>query len=237
MTTLHLIRHGKASPSEANYDQLHPRGQEQSRLLGAHLQAHQRHFDRVYCGPLVRQRDTLRLMREAAGTVGAAWPDERTIAGLTEAPVEMLVREVTFALLPHDEVLQAHMNAVQAAGEDRAALRSAMTTAFNYLIGLWRTGAATHPGLETYAAFQSRVIETLEAIVAERGDAAHVAVVTSNGVIRCMLGHVDPSATAVEELQFINTSVTTLAVEDRGLRMLARNDVAHLPDPALHTHL
>ncbi|MGD8861671.1 MAG: phosphoglycerate mutase family protein [Myxococcales bacterium] len=71
MTRLHLIRHGRASASADDYDQLQPLGETQARLLGEHLGARRQHFDRVYVGPLKRQRETLRLMRRSAGEVGS----------------------------------------------------------------------------------------------------------------------------------------------------------------------
>src|SRR4029077_15829933 len=92
MTTLHLIRHGRATALEEDYDQLHPLGELQARLLGEHLAKSALRFDGVYVGPLRRQLPTLRWMREAAAPYGAPWPVERVLPGLAEGPFEMLMK-------------------------------------------------------------------------------------------------------------------------------------------------
>src|SRR4051812_10321464 len=101
MTTLHLIRHGRASALEADYDQLHPIGEVQARTLGAHLGRAGQRFDAVYVGPLRRQLHTLQLMREAAGTAAANWPAERVLEGLAEGPFEALLKQYTRPRLAH----------------------------------------------------------------------------------------------------------------------------------------
>src|SRR5687768_12328282 len=102
MATLHLIRHGKATPGAATYDQLHTLGTQQSQLLGEHLQKRRVHFDAIYCGPLVRQRATLAVMREGAGDVGSAWPEESIVPELAEAPLEAIARHCFTERLPND---------------------------------------------------------------------------------------------------------------------------------------
>jgi broad specificity phosphatase PhoE len=190
MTTLHLIRHGKASPSENNYDQLHTRGIAQARKLGLHLGTQGARFDAVYCGPLVRQRDTLRLMREAAGGTGAAWPEERILDGLAEAPVEALLRGCMVERLGKDTTLDQLIARVQEAGQDRAALRVAMGDVFDHMIRLWRDGAVTRDDLEPYTAFRARVVAALDTMLGEAARGREVAAVTSNGVIGCLVEHV-----------------------------------------------
>src|SRR5262245_4817205 len=92
MTILHLIRHGRASALEADYDQLQPLGELQARLLGAHLAERAQRFDGVYVGPLKRQRETWRLMCEAAGAWAQQWPEARVLDGLAEGPFEVLMK-------------------------------------------------------------------------------------------------------------------------------------------------
>ena len=84
MTTLHVIRHGRATALEADYDQLHAMGELQARALGVHMSRTGKRFDAIYVGPLRRQLETLRLMREAAGEVGAGWPVAEVLDGLSE---------------------------------------------------------------------------------------------------------------------------------------------------------
>lgn len=242
-TTIHLIRHGKASPSSDNYDQLHERGIAQSRMLGAHLGARGARFDAVYCGPLVRQRDTLRLMREAAGAAAGAWPDARILDGLREAPVEMIMRQCMVERLGSDATLDALIARVQAAGSDRAALRVTMGAVFDHMTDLWREGTLVRDGLESYVAFRARVLGALDAILGAAGVGQEIAVITSNGVIGCLVDHVEASrprsrgANSGPELQFANSSITRLSVTDGSVAVTARNVHEHLDDEALVTFL
>lgn len=243
VTTIHLIRHGKASPSQDNYDQLHERGVLQARMLGAHLGARGARFDAVYCGPLVRQRDTLRLMREAAGDTARAWPDARILDGLREAPVEMLIRQCMVERLGSDPALDALIARVQAAGSDRAALRVTMGAVFDHMVDLWRNATLVRDGLESYTAFRDRVLGALDAILAGAGRGHEIAVVTSNGVIGCLVDHVQGDAgrsreaPSRAELQFANTSITRLSVRDGSVEVTSRNVFEHLDDAALVTFL
>lgn len=241
MTTIHLIRHGKASPSEANYDQLHVRGVAQARMLGVHLAGRGARFDAMYSGPLVRQRDTLRLMRESAGATGAGWPEAVVLDGLAEAPVELIVRECMAERLGSDAVLDTLVARVQAAGEDRPALRLAMGAVWEYMLGLWHTGALARDDLETYAQFRGRVLGSLETMLARARGGEEVAAVTSNGVISCLVEHVHERAgetqTASPELLFANTSITRLTAGDGSLAIVARNVLDHIDDPAMVTYL
>src|SRR3569832_2362755 len=80
MATVLLIRHGQASYDQADYDKLSPRGIEQARTLGAWLATAQ--LDALFCGPLVRQRETAAYAREAAPGLPAPFE----LDGLAEYP-------------------------------------------------------------------------------------------------------------------------------------------------------
>ena len=91
MSSIHFIRHARASASEANYDQLHETGTLQSRLLGEHFGQHGQHFDAIFVGPHLRHHETLRIARVAAADVGARWPEPIVLEALAEAPYDVLV--------------------------------------------------------------------------------------------------------------------------------------------------
>src|SRR5687767_10561982 len=114
MTRLHLIRHGRASAMEADYDKLHVQGEQQARLLGEHFARTGQSWDALYVGPLVRQRETFRLMREAAGPVGASWPEPVSLDGLAEGPFETLMRNFVRPRLSHDAKVQGFAAEIRA---------------------------------------------------------------------------------------------------------------------------
>jgi broad specificity phosphatase PhoE len=231
MTTLHLIRHGRASALEADYDQLQPLGELQARLLGQHLALRAQRFDSVYVGPLKRQLETLRLMREAAGPLGAAWPDAVVLEGLAEGPFEALMRHHVRPRLPHDAALQAIAKRVRGAtapGERDTALGEL----FDYMVQAWRRGDVTAPEIESAVVFDARVAVTLEQIAQREGRGREVAVVTSNGVIgRLLLGAGMAPANGAAGHRVYNTSVSLLELCADGTVARGYNLTEHLRDP------
>ncbi|USY17407.1 histidine phosphatase family protein [Nocardiopsis exhalans] len=77
MPTIYLIRHGKASPEAADYDELSPTGYEQARLLGAELKRRELNVGPVVSGSLRRQRQTAVTALAEAGIDVEPAVDER----------------------------------------------------------------------------------------------------------------------------------------------------------------
>src|SRR5262245_54747955 len=168
MTLLHLIRHGRASAAEADYDKLQPLGELQARLLGEHLGRRRQHFDAVYVGPLRRQLETLRLMREAAAEVGSAWPAATVLDGLAEGPVEPLMKNYVRPRLPEDPQLQVIVQALRDAVDARVR-DEALNALFDYMVGLWHTGQVVAADLEAPGVFSARVLDALAQIAQREG--------------------------------------------------------------------
>lgn len=239
MSTLHVIRHGKASPEGKVYDQLHALGERQARLLGEHFGARAMRFDALYVGPLVRQRETLRLMREAAGAAARDWPAEIIVDELAEAPVEHLIKHCLAHVMPSDPALQA---IVQAAGDgkDMTKIRTMVEQILAHTLHLWTDEKIELPGVESAHAFSTRVERAFERIAQAAGRGRHIAVVTSNGVIGYLLAKLAGQPEALRSgfvSRIYNSSVTRIEVSDAGLRVLGENAIEHLLDAELHTLL
>lgn len=234
MTRIHLIRHGKASPENANYDELHERGREQSRLLGQHYAASAAHFDAWYCGPLTRQRDTLTHILAGAGSHANAWPQANEVLGLAEAPVDVLMKQDLMLRAQTDAVVVRMIGALSAA-ETEAERHRAIELLVEHMIVLWVNGEITRDGLETFASFAERVQKALATIAVESAGARDVAVITSNNVIGCVLAHLDPASAKHHGMlrRFWNSSITEIVVVDGVFRLHAVNQVPHLPEELL----
>ncbi len=63
MGELIFVRHGQASFGAQSYDKLSPLGEEQVQLLAAHWRETGEHFDHLYSGALLRQRETAQILR------------------------------------------------------------------------------------------------------------------------------------------------------------------------------
>ena len=232
MTVLHLIRHGRASALEADYDQLQPVGELQARLLGEHLARRGQRFDAVYVGPLRRQLETLRLMREGAADLGRAWPQAEVLTGLAEGPFESLMKQHVRPRLPQDPQLQGIVQRLRGAADARVR-DEALNALFDYMVDLWRKGEVVADDLESPDAFQARVLEALEHIAQRQERGRQVAVVTSNGVIGLLLQHAGlaPAHGALRH-RLYNSSVSLieLDVDRRGVAH-SSNATEHLTDP------
>jgi broad specificity phosphatase PhoE len=239
MTTLHVIRHGKAMAGAEQYDQLHTVGRTQARLLGRHLLENAVHFDAVYCGPLERQRDTLEHMKNAAGEVGRAWPPAVTLAELAEAPLEALARHCMTERLASDFELQALMSELlvsQRAPDDPAFFEAVLS----HVVKLWLSGEVTLPGVETAPEFGHRVRAGLDRIMHGSVEGGHIAVVTSNGVIGWLAGYAESEAEPERKCLFrrvFNASVSRFALRHGRLELSEWNLVDHLVDTELRTIL
>ncbi len=220
------------------YDQLHPIGETQSRLLGRYFQQTALHFDAVYCGPLTRQIDTLSHMRDAAGDVGAAWPSPVILAELAEAPIEAVARHCMTERLASDPALTAIM------GEFFSGKRGAGETAFfeavlEHVIGLWLSGEVTLPGVETAPEFGRRVRSLLDVVLRGEAEGRHAAIITSNGVIGWLAGYaegeLEPERGCLSRRLF-NASVSRFRAGSGRVELSEWNVVDHLTDSALRTH-
>jgi len=88
--TLYLVRHGQASFGAADYDQLSPLGQRQSRRLGAWFRDRGVHFDAVLTGTLRRHLQTLAGIEEGLQVHHEAL----ALPGLNEYDSEAVVRAI-----------------------------------------------------------------------------------------------------------------------------------------------
>lgn len=234
MTRIHLIRHGKASPESANYDELHVRGQEQSRLLGVHYASQAAHFDAWYCGPLTRQRDTLTHILAGAGAHGSAWPEANELSGLAEAPVDTLMKRDLMVRAQTDPVVAAMIGGLSTAETEQERHR-AIEKLVEHMIVLWVNDEIARDGLETFSAFATRVHNALSTIALESAGAEDVAVITSNNVIGWVVAHLDPGLATHHGMlrRFWNSSITEIVFADGTFRIHAVNQVPHLPQDLL----
>ena len=232
LTTLHLVRHARASASSADYDRLHAQGLTQARLLGEWLGGRRAHFDGVFVGPLERQQHTLSLAREAAAERGVRWPPEIMLEGLAEAPYELIVKEHTLSRLPGDHALEALLGKLHlATGDEREAV---MMEIFQHMVAAWQRGEVA--GVESPPAFHERVAGALEAILDGRSAGTQVMVMTSHGVIGAMLEQLAAEPQG-GRLRFANTSITRVTLDGRRVTRVDANLTEHLPDTALRTLL
>ncbi|MFH9429381.1 histidine phosphatase family protein [Streptomyces sp. NPDC017615] len=207
MPLISLVRHGQASFGAHDYDVLSGLGREQATAVGVELGRRGLREPHLVCGTLSRQRDTARLLAEAAGFKEPLGEDPRW-------------NEYDhLALLDHytdpDPGRRADSRAVQGL-LDRA-------------LAAWM-GDTERTGPTGWAAFAGGATAALAELSTTLGQGRDAVVVTSGGVLAALCGALLslPSAGVVALNRVtVNAAVTTLVVGGSGTSLLTFNDHAH----------
>lgn len=229
MATLLLIRHGQASYGEADYDRLSTRGEQQARELGKFLA--DARLDKLFVGPLRRQRDTAALACEVAGNLPAPEP----LAELAEYPAFDLIQHFMPKLVAEDPKF---------AQLTQTPSRELANDAFHTIMNRWARDEWAATGVERVTEFAARVRQGLDHIVQGARSGIRIGVVTSAGPIGVAVGltfgatphHMVRTSTVIR-----NASITELRFRSRDfdwhperVGLIAFNSIHHLP-AELHT--
>jgi broad specificity phosphatase PhoE len=236
MSTLVLVRHGKASSfAPHDYDRLSPPGVLQARALGRYWGAREARFDKVFVGPRLRHAQTHEATAGIVEAHGVSWPAKLQLDDLDEHHGLQLV----FALLPKladEEPTVAAVAAKMMRGEPPQ--HDEILLAYRAVTRRWITGELEAEGVERWADFRARAARALAAMTADvpRGGAA--VAFTSGGAIAAMVGEVlELDDRRVLDLSWAlhNGSLTTLVFSSQGIGLESFNATPHLDDPRLVT--
>lgn len=189
MSRLLLVRHGQASfsahPERAfeDYDRLSDLGGLQAKALGEELVSGGVVFDRVYTGPLVRQRQTADGVGAVYARAGIAWPVLVELPELAEHEGSRVVRHALSSEPEHEDALRHLLSATGTDGEEIELMRTYFTV-FRRVTRQWARGEIAPPGVEeSWHAFRERVESGIRRVLVEAGRGATVAAFTSGGPI------------------------------------------------------
>jgi broad specificity phosphatase PhoE len=195
MGLLALVRHGQASAFADNYDRLSSLGELQSKLLGACWKRRGVTFDRVFCGPRVRQQRTAEIVADHAGLPGPV-----ILESLDEMRVEPLFAEHMPELYARHGHLQT-LNDAMVAAEGNAPKAKAFARLFGATLHLWVRGEIDSDGVEPWTGFQARVRKTLSDLQFE-GKGKRIALFTSAGPVALAL----QLATGLEDVRALDAA-------------------------------
>ena len=238
MGQLVMVRHGQASFHEEDYDKLSVLGEEQCRHLGAYWARHKAVFDRVYSGPLARQRRSAEIAGAVLTEAGVHWPDVEIVEALAEMPVEQLAKRFLPQLCAEDEEALRLMRKFTEV-EDKREKEKAFQKAFEKLMLRWGSEEYHDPELETFAHFRARVTGTLQDIMASAKRGQRIAVFTSGGPTAAAVHlalNTNIAATLEMVWQLRNASTTEFVFTKGRFSLNAFNSIPHLSDPALWTY-
>lgn len=223
MSELLLIRHGQATPFEAETDRLSPLGEAQARALGETLADFAP--THVLHGTLVRQRRTAEL---AAG--GRGWPMPVTDPRLSEFDGDGLINVLAPLLVGQDVEFAALVQAF-ADGRHGPERNRHFQRMLEALAAAWQAGRVTHPQVESWAAFRARVRAGLGDVLA-LPSGSRVAAFTSGGVIglAVALALDAPDASALKlNWRVKNGSITRMTFGSGRVSLDSFNEEGHLP--------
>ncbi|ULH15318.1 histidine phosphatase family protein [Deinococcus sp. KNUC1210] len=228
MSTLLLIRHGQATPFEADTDQLSELGERQAQAVGASLARAGVVPTRVLHGPMVRQR------RSAELAAQPGWPAAERLPGLAEYDGDGQMRYLAPLLAQRDPAFATLLQEAEERRELPDRNRS-FQKMLERLLDVYLSGELEHPQLESWAAFRGRVRAALKDILGSPGGST-VAVFTSGGVIGLMVASVldAPDASALKlNWRVKNASITQLTFGSGRVSLDTFNETAHLGEALL----
>jgi broad specificity phosphatase PhoE len=219
-----LIRHGQTAGPIGDRDRLSPRGHVQAQALGAAWQAAGTTFDRVVSGPRRRHLETCAGSGLVAGTV---------LEGLDEYPAELLFRDHLDAFAARDASLAALL---ANPGDDRD---RTLYAALGPLGRAWARGDLAGEGLETWIAFESRVMRAIDEVTSGAARGAGVVVFTSPRVVAAttrLAQGLSPERAFDLSLVVRNASSTELLFSRGRLSLQTFNAPLPTTDATLLTH-
>jgi broad specificity phosphatase PhoE len=214
MGKIFLVRHGQASLGAADYDQLSPLGEQQSRRLGDHWREQGLVFDAVITGALKRHAQTFAAIQQGLGTQHEAlvWP------GLNEYDSEAIIRTVQSGELVKPTTPDGY-------NQHFRLLRDGLVQ--------WMAGVVSPQGMPTYVEFVKGVTSALDHI--RHTCEGNVLVVSSGGPIATAVAHVlrtSPETSIELNLRLRNSAVSEFNFNPKRHSLVSFNNVAHLETPS-----
>ncbi|MFG2821639.1 histidine phosphatase family protein [Kitasatospora sp. NPDC048365] len=210
MPLICLVRHGQASAGAQDYDVLSELGRAQAAAVGRELARRGLRDPHLVSGTLARQRDTARLLAEAAGFTRQVHHDSR------------------WNEYDHDALLEHYAGSSQGASSVQELIDHALTA--------WMVDG-TVAGGGSWADFEQVVEDALAELTDALGRGRDAVVVTSAGPISALCGDLlalPPVGVAALHRVTVNASVSTLVIGASGTGLLTFNEHAHFTGERSH---
>jgi broad specificity phosphatase PhoE len=238
MSLLVTIRHGQASLQSEDYDQLTPRGVEQSRQLGAHWAESNLIFDQVYVGPRRRHRETQDAVAAVYRERGLNWPEPVELPELDEHSGQDVLSHSLPDLMQRDPALREIKERLRT--DDSGAAQADYLRLFQKVTRLWARRELRLPDLESWHVFRDRVRRGFAKMTQSAGSKKKVAAFSSGGPMAAAVGvalNLDDEKTL--ELSWVvrNGAYTEFLFSGERFSLVTFNAVPHLTSPNLLTFI
>lgn len=232
MSELIIVRHGQASFLSGDYDRLSDLGTEQARLLGEHWAAHGIRATRFVVGPRKRHRQTAEAIVAAMDAAVMAPAEKVHDDRLDEFDWDGLFQHANGALSQQDPEIRALKEAFEGA-PDITAKRRTIQHYMEAVTARWASGAFHEAGVETWAAFRSRVEAAMMDHTRDLPTGSRVILVTSGGVAAASAGSVlglDATRTVGLIWTLRNGALVEYLFGRGRISLSSFNNAPHLPD-------
>lgn len=229
MSELIFVRHGQASFGKESYDKLSDKGIEQVQILARHWLKNQEEFDCIYCGSLLRQKETamelLSLVKD-----NPEQPTENP--SFNEYNADPLMR----VYLRDYAALDGHDSNPRWPIKDERTFQKIFEDATAKWIGNELQPRVEDTDFEYWSDFQQRVYSVIDEVMEKHRGGSRVLISTSGGVIAMALQRVlqFPDRHVIATNWMVrNSSVTRVKYGKGKLSLTQFNNLAHLEQPGL----
>jgi broad specificity phosphatase PhoE len=235
MSQIYFFRHAQASYLSDNYDKLSPHGEIQSAALGQYLVEKKIHLDRIYVGPLVRQRHTQEIVSKAFLDTHAVQHQPILMPEMEEHFGPQALKFMYPKLIEREPQVRKWYDEIVANEGVHAIKKRNSLMIFEHFIDKWVNGEMpeVHEVYESWQLFRQRVKQGLDKILSETGKGETIGVFTSGGVVSAIVAEAlaitDQVKVARLNYAVKNTSFTQLAYSRNQFNLMGFNEVPHLP--------
>ncbi len=229
MSKLIFFRHAQASFLADNYDQLSPHGEKQSEELGKYLVKKDIRFDKIFLGPLSRQKKTFEIVADVFSKNKLEIPEPIFIKGLRE---HSGVEAMKFAFPRLKESIPYVKELLDEIEENPSLKKRNMLLAFQFFMEKWSEDKIDVPEVEAWDVFRRNVRKGLYRILDNTGRGETIGAFTSGGTISSIagesLGIQDQKKIVAMNFSVRNTSFTSFLFSQNKFNLLSFNELPHL---------
>jgi len=229
MSKLYFFRHAQASFMSDNYDKLSEHGEKQSEELGKYLVKKEFHFDKIFVGPLSRQKKTFEIVANEFFKNKIEIP---TPVFINELKEHSGTEAMHFVFPKLKNTVPYVKNLLDAVLENSSLKKRNNLLAFQYFMNEWVEGKIEVPEVDSWMTFRKNVKVGLEKILKETGKGETIGAFTSGGTISSItaeaLGIKDEKKVAAMNFSVRNTSFTSFLFSKNKFNLLSFNELPHL---------
>jgi len=231
MSKIYFFRHAQASFGADNYDELSPKGEQQSVELGNYLVGKKINFDKAYIGPLKRQQHTFEIVKSIFDKNNLPMPEPILENGLLEHNGHKAMAKLMPTLQKSFPFVQ---ELIEKSKANPARKRANNLLAFQYFLNEWVEGKIEAEGVLPWKEFRQKVKKGLETILKETGSGETIAAFTSGGTISSItaeaLNLTDEKRVVALNFSHRNTAFTSFFYSRGQFNLLGFNEIPHLSE-------